>query len=169
MAWPRADALVSGDARTERSLGASAGAYLGLLKSRVVGLLLVVALVTATVSAGGRPKAGMLLLLALSGGLAASGAAALNHYLDRDIDARMRRTQGRPLPSGRIAQPRAALALGLALLTLGLLFSLPLGLLTTLFLALGAAIYIFIYTLWLKRSHPLNIVIGGGAGSCAAL
>lgn len=172
MAWLRARALTAGEAWAGHPLGAlwaATTAYAGLFKSRVVALLLMVALATAVVAADGLPSAERLLLLALSAGLAASGAAALNHYLDRDIDGRMRRTQGRPLPSGRIAQPRRALVAGLASLSLGLLLSLPLGPLTTLFLALGAVIYVPIYTLWLKRSHPLNIVIGGGAGSCMAL
>ncbi len=167
-AAPLALRLSKGERHFHTRDWAGIAAYAGLLKSKVVALLLVVALVTAVVASDGQIEASRLLLLALSGALAASGAAALNHYADRDIDAVMSRTKGRPLPAGAL-RPSTALRLGLALVGLGILLSLPLGLWTTFFLTLGAVIYLPVYTLWLKRRSALNIVIGGGAGSCAAL
>jgi len=115
-----------------------------LFKVRVVFLLWVAALGGAFLAARGLPDPKALLLLTFSGTLSAAGASAINQYLERERDLHMARTRGRPLPAGLIA--------ALALLT-----------------ALGAIIYIGIYTLWLKPRTALNIVIGGAAGSCAVL
>ncbi len=143
--------------------------YLMLLKLRIVLLLEVVALTSAVVAAGGAAPASRLSLLLLSGALASAGASALNHYLDRDIDALMRRTRLRPLPAGKIKSPKWAAAFGLALLLASVPASLPLGLIVTTTLLLGALFYVVVYTWWLKRRTHLNVVIGGAAGSFAAL
>lgn len=137
-----------------------------LLKLRIGALVLVTAL-TGAVAAGGR-SAGDLLVLALACLAAASGASALNHYLDRDLDARMARTAGRPLPSRRVS-PRTALWLGLGLVAASQAAGFALGWGPALYLLAGAATYAVVYTAWLKRRTPFSIVVGGGAGSFAAL
>jgi len=102
--------------------------------------------------------------------LSSAGASAVNHYVDRDLDARMERTRGRPLPSGRVRDPRLALWLGVGLVALSAALAGPLlGLLPTLYLLAGAATYAVVYTLWLKPRTPYSIVLGGAAGSFAAL
>ncbi len=140
--------------------------YLRLTKAGV-GVLLVFTATTAAVVAGPGPWADVV-LLAVAGGLACAGSGALNHYLEQDIDALMVRTSRRPLPSGRVS-PGRALALGLALLGLALLLSLGINALTSLFILLGAIVYVVVYTWWLKRRSPWNIVIGGSAGSFGVL
>lgn len=145
--------------------------YVPLLKLRVVSLMVFVAVIAAGLASKGTYGALLLkeiLMLAVAGAFAASGAGALNHYFDRDIDAVMERTKGRPLPSGAV-QPRAALLLGIALILLGLLAAYSINLLTAFYVLMGAVVYIAVYTLWLKRRSVLNIVIGGFAGSCAVL
>ena len=101
--------------------------------------------------------------------LASGGAGAVNHWYDRDIDARMARTATRPVPSGRVA-PRAALAYGIALAALSfLVLSVAVNLLSAVLALLGFLGYVFVYTVWLKRSTPQNIVIGGAAGAVPPL
>jgi len=105
----------------------------------------------------------------LAGFLAASGSGAVNHYLDRDIDARMRRTANRPVPAGRV-KPATALAIGLSMIGASILVSITfLNILATFFIALGSFIYLIVYTIWLKRRTVWNVVIGGAAGSCPPL
>ncbi len=109
-------------------------------------------------------------LLVLTGAAASSGAAALNHYLDRDVDARMRRTRGRPLPASRIGRDGAVAVGGAALLVGGVVgATLALNPLTGLSIALGGITYVVVYTAWLKRRTTWNIVIGGFAGSAPVL
>jgi heme o synthase len=155
-----------------RGIGSGAGdlvrSYLRLCKLRVTALLVVVAIVTAVVSAPGTAPA-VLLLLALSGGLACVGSGFLNHYFDRDIDGLMGRTCGRPLPAGRIPDDRAVLYAGLGGLAVGALLALLLNPLTALFTLAGGAVYVLVYTLWLKRRSPFSSVVGGLSGSFAAL
>ncbi|HEU5316933.1 MAG TPA: heme o synthase [Chloroflexota bacterium] len=136
-----------------------------------VSVLLVVTAVTTALAAGGPPTAPeQVLLLALAGWLTAGGSAALNHYLDRDVDARMRRTVGRPIPAGRLAQPEVAALWGGALVAGGVsLAALTLPLEAALFILLGFLIYVPLYTGLLKRRTPWNVVIGGAAGSCPVL
>jgi len=108
--------------------------------------------------------------LVVTGAAASAGAAMLNHYLDRDLDARMRRTQHRPLPDERIAPSAVAAALGLGLLAAGVGgASVLLNPLTGLSIFLGGLTYVVVYTLWLKRRSSWNIVIGGFAGSAPVL
>lgn len=106
--------------------------------------------------------------LAAAGALASAGSSALNHYYDRDIDARMGRTSGRPIPSGRMGAG-AVLAYGLAASAASVAYGLvALNWLAASFIALGIFSYVIIYTAWLKRLNTSNIVIGGIAGSAAS-
>jgi heme o synthase len=113
---------------------------------------------------------GRLAILLGAGASASAGAAMLNHYLDQDIDRRMRRTAKRPLAESRIAPGESILALGLGLLALGIGASTVfLNALTGFSIFLGGITYVVVYTIWLKRRSSWNIVIGGFAGSAPAL
>ncbi|MBI4303275.1 MAG: protoheme IX farnesyltransferase [Chloroflexi bacterium] len=142
--------------------------YLSVLKLRIVVLLLVVAVVAALVAGAGDFQFGRITLLALVGGMACAGASALNNYLDRDIDSIMPRTRKRALAEKK-ANPSKVLALGLGLTVISLIVALKLGYLVSLSLGLGTVIYVVLYTMWLKRRTPLNIVFGGLSGSCTVL
>ncbi len=139
-----------------------------LFKARVVSLLLLAAVGGAFMAAGGWPGLGTLLIVLVFGGLAAGGAAGLNQYLEQGPDAIMGRTRQRPLVTGEL-QPRWVLWVSALMVLvpslLALFFNPPLGF----FLALGAFIYVFLYTILLKPRTPLNIVIGGAAGSAAVM
>ncbi len=139
-----------------------------LFKLRVVVLLLFAAVGGAFLGAGGWPGASALVLLLISGGLAACGASAINQYLERNSDALMTRTQRRPLVDGSL-RPGWVPYVGALMIFVPALAVLPSNPALTFFLLLGAAIYIGIYTMWLKPRTLLNIVIGGAAGSAAVL
>jgi protoheme IX farnesyltransferase len=141
--------------------------YLDLTKPKVQSLLLLTTVTTMEVA--GDPSAGRVALTCLGGYLSAGGAGAVNHYWDRDIDARMRRTANRPIPSGRVS-PGAALRFGIGLATLSfVLMSATVGVLAA-SLALGGFVgYVGVYTMWLKRRTHHNIVIGGAAGAMPPL
>jgi protoheme IX farnesyltransferase len=141
--------------------------YVTLTKPRVQLLLLLTTVTTMYVA--GDPSLSLIALTLLGGSLSAGGAGAVNHWFDRDIDAQMARTATRPVPSGRVA-PGAALAFGLVLGALSfLLLSLTVNLLSA-FLALAGFLgYVLVYTMWLKRTTPQNIVIGGAAGAVPPL
>lgn len=140
-----------------------------LFKVRVVMLLLVAAVGGAFVAAGRWPGAGNLALLVVVGGLAASGASAINQYMERGFDARMERTRSRPLVTASWPRTRWVPYAGALLILLPALAALPFRPALSAFVLLGAVIYIWVYTVWLKRRTPLNIVIGGLAGSAAVL
>jgi protoheme IX farnesyltransferase len=140
-----------------------------LFKLRIVALLLLGAVGGAFLGAGGWPGLGRLLVLLLTGGLAAAGASALNQYLERDTDGDMVRTRRRPLVTGAISRPGRVLVAGILMIVLPALAVLPGNPALALFLALGAVIYVGVYTIWLKPRTLLNIVIGGAAGSAAVL
>lgn len=140
-----------------------------LFKLRVVSLLLLAAVGGAFLGAQGWPGVGPLLLLLVTGGMAASGASALNQYIERSSDVVMSRTRLRPLPTGAIRHPRLVVAIGLALILLPSLALLPYNPTLAFFLLLGAFIYVGVYTIWLKPRTLLNIVIGGAAGSAAVM
>jgi protoheme IX farnesyltransferase len=154
---------VGEDARYEPSL-ATAGDYLALLKPRVMSLVIFTALVGLVVAPGHiHPVLAFTALLCIAVGAGASGA--LNMWYEADIDAVMRRTASRPLPAGRIA-PNEALAFGVILavfsvVTMGLMVNVLAGAL----LAFTIFFYAVVYTMWLKRRTPQNIVIGGAAGA----
>ena len=144
-------------------------AYVALTKPRIIELLLVTTLPTMVVAARGVPGVWLMLATLLGGALAAGGANALNMVVDRDIDARMNRTANRPLVTGEISATAAtvfALALEVAAFVVLAVFA---NLLSA-WLALSAtAFYVGVYTLWLKRRTPQNIVIGGAAGAVPVL
>jgi heme o synthase len=117
----------------------------------------------------GDPSLGLVALTCLGGYLSAGGAGAVNHWFDRDIDARMARTASRPIPAGRVA-PRAALAFGIGLAAASFVqLTLFVNLLAACLALCGFLGYVFVYTVWLKRSTPQNIVIGGAAGAVPPL
>jgi protoheme IX farnesyltransferase len=141
--------------------------YAELTKPKVQTLLLFTTATTMEIA--GSPSVSRIALTCLGGYLSAGGAGAINHYYDRDIDAQMKRTASRPIPAGRIA-PRAALVFGivLAVASVALLWT------TVNLLAAGLSLsgfvgYVGVYTLWLKRRTPQNIVIGGAAGAVPPL
>jgi len=137
--------------------------FVVLTKPRIISLLLVTTI--APMFVAGRPSWELVLVVFVGGYLMAGGANAVNMYLDRDIDDRMTRTRLRPLPSGRM-QPRAVLAFGLLLATAATFLLARFVNVLTAALALGGFYsYVFLYTRWLKRTTPQNIVIGGAAGA----
>ncbi len=120
-------------------------------------------------AAQGHPRLPAVLAVFIGGTLAAGGAHAINCWFDRDIDAEMTRTRRRPLPDGRIPAPHA-LVLGVILNALAfVILSLWANVLAAALALLGTLIYVFVYTIWLKRSTPQNIVIGGAAGAIPPL
>ena len=141
--------------------------YFELTKPKVQSLLLLTTV--ATMEIAGNPSVGKIALACLGGYLSAGGAAAMNHWYDRDIDGQMLRTASRPIPAGRV-RPTAALVYGLSLAALSfLVMTLTLNLLAA-SLALGGFVgYVGVYTMWLKRRTWHNIVIGGAAGAVPPL
>ena len=143
--------------------------YVSLTKPRIISLLLLTTVATMFIADPSGPPLSTILWTMLGGYLAAGGAGAINHYLDRDRDAKMKRTKGRPLAAGRIAPVN------------GLVFGVLLGVAATVQLALtvnplaaglslaGLLGYAFVYTLWLKPRTPENIVLGGAAGAIPPL
>jgi len=140
-----------------------------LTKPRIIELLLITTVPTMVLANGGWPGTWLVVWTVLGGTLAAGGANAINMFIDRDIDRLMQRTQNRPLVTGRIA-PRNALIFAVALevvafVTLAVTSNVLAGL-----LAIGATLfYVFVYSLWLKRTSRQNIVIGGAAGAAPVL
>jgi protoheme IX farnesyltransferase len=143
--------------------------YVTLTKPRIMVLLLITGAGGLFVGAGGLPALG--LAVATLGGLALAcgGASALNHVLDRDIDVSMQRTAGRPVAAGRVA-PERALEFGVALMALSyVVLTSFVNVLTALLALAGGLFYVIVYTQWLKRTTPQNIVIGGAAGAVPPL
>jgi protoheme IX farnesyltransferase len=143
------------------------GDYVELTKPKVQSLLLLTTI--ATMYVAGDPSPLLVALTCLGGYLSAGGAGAVNHWFDRDIDAQMKRTASRPIPAGRIS-PRAALTFGCTLAALSLLeLSLAVNPLAAALSFSGFLGYVLVYTVWLKRRTPQNIVIGGAAGAVPPL
>jgi protoheme IX farnesyltransferase len=141
--------------------------YVELTKPKVQSLLLLTTITTMEVA--GNPPASRIALTCLGGYLSAGGAGAINHYWDRDIDAQMSRTASRPIPAGRISG-RAALVFGFTLATLSFLqLSLTVNVLAASLALTGFVGYVGLYTMYLKRRTPQNIVIGGAAGAIPPL
>ncbi len=141
--------------------------YFELTKPKVQTLLLLTTITSMEIA--GSPSIGLIALTCLGGYLSAGGAGAVNHYWDRDIDATMKRTASRPIPAGRIS-PRSALVFGFALATLSFaLLSLTVNVLAASLALAGFVGYVGVYTIWLKRRTPQNIVIGGAAGAMPPL
>ena len=143
------------------------GDYVELTKPKVQSLLLLTTI--ATMYVAGDPSPLLVFYTCLGGYLSAGGAGAVNHWFDRDIDAQMGRTANRPVPSGRVA-PAAALAFGCTLAALSLLeLSIAVNPLAAVLSFSGFLGYVLVYTVWLKRRTPQNIVIGGAAGAVPPL
>ena len=148
-----------------RSLREVAGAYVNLTKPRIILLLIVSTIPAMILAEGGLPSFWLMLATVGGGAVVAGGANAMNCYFDRDIDGMMSRTRGRPVPAGQIEPERAAL-FGVILGGAGFLVLEAFTNLLAAFLTLGAfGFYLVVYTLLLKRTTPLNIVIGGAAGA----
>jgi protoheme IX farnesyltransferase len=159
-------AAVLGGARASRTRQVVSD-YIELTKPKVQSLLLLTTV--AAMEVAGNPKIGRIALACAGGYLSAGGAGAVNHYYDRDIDAQMERTASRPIPSGRVS-PRAALIYGCTLAAASfVLMSWTLNLLSASLALAGFVGYVGIYTVWLKRRSPQNIVIGGAAGAIPPL
>jgi heme o synthase len=154
-------------ARVEPSI-AGVGDYIELMKPRVMSLVVFTALVGLLVAPGHvHPVIGLTALICIAVGAGAAGA--LNMWYDADIDVRMARTAARPIPAGRVA-PGEALAFGLTLASFSVVvLGLLVNVIAAVLLALTIAFYVVVYTIWLKRSTPLNIVIGGAAGALPPL
>src|SRR5665648_1171475 len=141
--------------------------YVEMTKPKVQSLLLFTTVTTMYVA--GDPSLGLVFLTCLGGALSAGGAGAINHAIDRDIDRNMARTADRPVASGRIS-PAAAIGFGSLLgLSSFLLLSLAVNPLAAALSLSGLLGYVFVYTMWLKRRTPQNIVIGGAAGAVPPL
>ena len=156
-------------ARPERGLLATVSDYVALTKPRIIVLLLVTTLPAMIIAHDGMPSPWLVLLTLVGGALAAGGANAINCYLDRDIDGMMARTRERPLPAGSV-EPEEALLFGISLGVIAFAVLVAGVNLPSAVLAMTAlAFYVFVYTIWLKRSSPQNIVIGGAAGAMPPL
>lgn len=151
------------------ALRGTLSAYLALTKPRIIELLLITTVPAMVLAAGGWPGWWLVVATLVGGTLSAGGANAINNWFDRDIDSQMRRTRRRPLPR-RAVSPEAALWFGVSLGAVGFAW---LWAFTTFLAALVSTaallFYVLVYTAWLKRRSPQNIVIGGAAGAAPAL
>ena len=144
-------------------------AYVALTKPRIIELLLVTTVPTMVVAARGLPPAWLVLVTLVGGTLAAGGANAINMYVDRDIDRIMKRTQHRPLVTGEIEPSHAlAFAVVLEVVAFALLWG-AVNLLSAVLAVSATLFYVFVYTMWLKRTSTSNIVVGGAAGAVPVL
>jgi protoheme IX farnesyltransferase len=154
---------MTGVAVTEPATKSLVSDLVMLTKPRIISLLLVTTI--APMYVAGTPSWLTVLIVSIGGYLMAGGANAVNMYLDRDIDDVMSRTRLRPIPGGRLS-PQAVLAFGVALATAATwMLAFFVNVLTALLALAGFYFYVFVYTRWLKRTSPQNIVIGGAAGA----
>jgi heme o synthase len=152
-----------------RSLRETTMAYVRLTKPRIIVLLLITTVPAMMLAARGMPSPWLVLATLVGGTIAAGSANAINCYLDRDIDEVMRRTRRRPLPA-HLVSPLNALRFGYALGVISFLYlSIAVNVLAASLALSAIAFYVFVYTLWLKRTTTQNIVIGGAAGAVPAL
>jgi protoheme IX farnesyltransferase len=155
--------------RGERTMPVAWRDYVTLTKPRIMSLLLLTGAAGMFVGAQGVPEGGKFAATMLGLGLACGGASALNHLLDRDLDRSMKRTASRPVADGRVS-PELALEFGLALSALSfVVLASAVNVLTASLALVGNLFYVVVYTRWLKRSTPQNIVIGGAAGAVPPL
>jgi heme o synthase len=151
------------------SLRSQVADYVALTKPRIVEQLLVTTVPTMIVAEGGMPSLWLIAATVIGGTLAAGGANAMNMVADRDIDRVMKRTRNRPLAAGRLTA-RAALTFAVGIEVAAFLFlALTVNLLSAVLAVAACLFYVFVYTLWLKRSSTSNIVIGGAAGAVPVL
>jgi heme o synthase len=161
--------MTSLSAATPAVATAKIRSYVALTKPRIIELLLVTTLPTMFVARRGVPSVGLMVATLAGGALAAGGANALNMVIDRDIDRLMKRTRNRPLVTGAIT-PTAALVFALVLEVVAFAeLALFVNLLSAVLAVSATAFYVFVYTLWLKRTSSQNIVIGGAAGAVPVL
>jgi heme o synthase len=152
-----------------QTFGRTVLAYIALTKPRIIELLLVTTIPTMFVAKRGVPGLWLIASTLIGGILAAGGANAINMYVDRDIDALMDRTKGRPLVVGSMS-PRAALTFAISIEVLAFAWlTWQVNLLSAVLAVSACLFYVFIYTLWLKRTSEKNIVIGGAAGAVPVL
>lgn len=145
------------------------GAYIALTKPRIIELLLITTVPTMVVAEKGLPSAWLVIATLIGGTLAAGGANAINMFVDRDIDAIMERTKNRPLVTGAVDPIHALIfAISLEVAAFAALWA-WVNLLSAVLAVSATLFYVFIYTLWLKRSSTRNIVIGGAAGAVPVL
>ncbi|TAN19909.1 MAG: protoheme IX farnesyltransferase [Actinomycetota bacterium] len=145
------------------------GSYVALMKPRIIELLLITTVPAMIVAKQGLPSIWLVVMTLIGGTLSAGGANAVNMWVDRDIDSIMKRTQKRPLVTGEIS-PSSALAFAIGLEVAAFLeLAVAVNLLSAIFALAAALFYIFVYTLWLKRTSSQNIVIGGAAGAAPVL
>jgi protoheme IX farnesyltransferase len=150
-------------------LRARVGGFVALTKPRIIELLLVTTVPTMFVAKGGVPSLWLMVATVIGGSLAAGGANAINMYVDRDIDAVMRRTRNRPLVTG-VVRPTEALVFAITIEVVAFAWLWATVNLLSAVLAVAACLfYVFVYTLWLKRTSTQNIVIGGAAGAVPVL
>ena len=169
VAEPHASSGISPTRLSPRSLTRSARAYIALTKPRIIELLLVTTVPTMVVADRGIPSVWLMVATVVGGTLAAGGANAINMYVDRDIDRLMERTKNRPLVTGELAPGRALVfAIALEALAFAWLWGFV-NLLSAVLAVSATAFYVFVYTLWLKRTSTRNIVIGGAAGAVPVL
>jgi protoheme IX farnesyltransferase len=143
--------------------------YLALTKPRIIELLLVTTVPTMLVAEQGMPSVWLIVATVIGGTFAAGGANAINMYVDRDIDSVMRRTRNRPLVTGLIEPGHALVfAIGLEVVAFAWLWGFV-NLLSAVLAVSACLFYVFVYTLWLKRTSTSNIVIGGAAGAAPVL
>ncbi|MEY4340310.1 MAG: protoheme farnesyltransferase [Actinomycetota bacterium] len=158
--------VAHGSRRTPRS---RVGGFVALTKPRIIELLLITTVPTMVLAEKGWPSTWLVLVTLVGGTLAAGGANAINMVVDRDIDRLMPRTQGRPLVTG-LVKPREAMVFAIALEVVAFAVLWRFANLLSAVLALSAMLfYVFVYTLWLKRTSTQNIVIGGAAGAVPVL
>jgi len=151
------------------TLGQRLRAWFALTKPRIIELLLITTIPAMVIAAGEWPDTWLVVATLVGGALSAGGANAINNVVDRDIDARMRRTVHRPLPAHRV-EPAEALVVGSVLGIGGFLWLWGfVNLLSAVLATAALAFYVLVYSLWLKRSTSHNIVIGGAAGAVPAL
>jgi heme o synthase len=163
------DTEVDATAEDRPSLRDTVTAYYRLTKPRIVVLLLITTVPAMLLAARGLPSPWLILATLTGGAIAAGSANSINMYLDRDIDAIMRRTRQRPLPSHAIA-PEHALRFGFVLGAIAFYFlAVTVNVLAAVLALSAIAFYVFVYTMWLKRTTSQNIVVGGAAGAVPAL
>jgi protoheme IX farnesyltransferase len=151
------------------SLRAAAADYATLTKPRIMLLILITAYGAMAFATDGVPRIELTLVTLIGLGMSSGGASAINHVLDRDIDARMRRTAMRPVAAGRVS-PEAATGFGIGLMVASTaVLAVYVNVLTAALALSGALFYVVVYTWWLKRRTVQNIVIGGAAGAVPPL
>lgn len=145
------------------------GAYVALTKPRIIELLLITTIPAMVLAKGGWPHTWLVVWTVIGGSLAAGGANAINMYIDRDIDQLMARTRSRPLVTGKVS-PRNALVFAIALEVLAFaVLAVSSNVLAGTLAVSATLFYVFVYSLWLKRTSRQNIVIGGAAGAAPVL